>query len=342
MTTLAGAEAGEENGSAGQNADPRLGAVSTHSVIVGGVGRSGTSLMQAMLHAHPEVMFLPETHFFRRYVGPFLRRIRVKRAGAEGFAGMLEQDEQFARAGIAAQELLASFADSSASFEPGDAYLRLLRLHRQRHEARVVGDKDPRVVDFLPVLVQVLPDARVVHVVRDPRDVLLSRRKAAWSRDRSDWSHLLAYRAQMHRARRTGPRYLGDRYLEIRYEDLLQEPERTLGRVCRHVDLEYDPAMMAFSDEAEDLVGDDEWQWKKETTGPLMRDNMRKWEGELEPEVRILTEKLCIEPFPELGYAPAKEGGLERIDSGRRTMLAMAELLAKGFSRAYPLRTLVG
>lgn len=312
------------------------------SVVVGGVGRSGTSLVQAMLHAHRDVVFLPETHFFRRYVGPLLRRIRVERAGVEGFAGMLEQDEQFARAGIAAQELLAPFAEGSASFEPGGAYLRLLRLHRQRHEARVVGDKDPRIIDFLPVLDRVFPDIRVVHVVRDPRDVLLSRREAAWSRARSDWSHLLAYRAQMLRAKRTGPRVFADRYLEVRYEDLLQEPDRTLAELCQHVDLEFDPAMMSFSDEAKDLVGDDEWQWKKETTGPLMRDNMRKWEGELEPAVRILTEKLCIEPFPGLGYSPAEKSQAGGVSAGRSTMLACAELLARAFSRAYPLRTLAG
>lgn len=320
----------------------RPGSAMERSVVVGGVGRSGTSLVQAMLHAHPDLVFLPETHFFRRYVGPLLRRIRVERAGVEGFAGMLEQDEQFARAGIAAQELLAPFADGSASFEPGGAYLRLLRLHRQRHEARVVGDKDPRLIDFLPVLDRVLPDVRVVHVIRDPRDVLLSRRKAAWSRGRSDWSHLLAYRAQMCQAKRTGARVLGDRYLEVRYEDLLQEPEQTLIQLCRHVDLEFDPAMMSFSDGAKDLVGDDEWQWKKETTGPLMRDNMRKWEEELEPAVRMLTEKVCIEPFPGLGYAPSERSEAGDLSTGRRAMFACAELLAKAFSRAYPLRTLAG
>lgn len=310
--------------------------------IVIGVGRSGTSLVQAMLSAHPEIGFLPETHFFRRYVGSWLPRMRIVRQGPTAFLHMLEEDRKFDRSGVEPAELLHPFLKEPGLFDLGRVYKRLLQMVRERRRARVVGDKDPRLIDFLPVLDDVLPDVRVIHVVRDPRDVLMSRRKAAWSRDRSDWSHVLTYRAQMDRAKRTGPRFLGDRYLEVRYEDLLHEPKSTLTEMCRHVDLEYDAAMMSFSDEAEELVADDEWQWKKETTGPLMRDNMRKWEGKLEPAVRHLVEKLCIDPFPELGYAPAKGEEVEEGGVLLKGALPLAELLANGFSRVYPLRTLAG
>lgn len=295
-----------------------------------------------MLHAHPEIHFLPETHFFRRYIGPKLPRIRATIQGAESFRRTLAKDTEFGRIDIRPEEVLAPFLDECQQFSLPSVYRRLLDFHAERFSCEVVGDKDPRLIDFMPELDRFVPRVRVIHVIRDPRDVLLSRRKAAWSRDRSDWSHLLAYRAQMSRAKRTGPRFLGDRYLEVGYEDLLQEPEDTLAQICRHVDLEYDRAMMSFSQEAEELVGHDEWEWKKETTGPLMRNNMRKWEGKLEPAVRVLAEKLCIEPFPELGYGPAEEGDNEDIGYQWRAALHVAELVAKMFSRAYPLRTLAG
>lgn len=290
-----------------------------------------------MLHAHPRISFLPETHFFRRYVGPTLRRLRTRTEGAESLHRSLAEDREFGRSEIAPDELLAPFLDGTASFRPPEVYRRLLRIHARRVDGAIVGDKDPRLIDFFPEIDRFVPKARVIHVVRDPRDVLLSRREAAWSRGRSDWSHILAYHAQMKRAIRTGPGLLGRRYMEVHYEELLQQPETVLSRLCEFVGISFDPAMLSFGEGANDLVGEDEWQWKKETTGPLMQDNMRKWKGELSERTRRLVEETCIVPFPELGYTPSDRQETE----GRRRPFIGHRVLAELFSRLYPLRTLV-
>ena len=45
-------------------------------VLVCGIGRSGTSLLQSMLNAHHDLCFPPETHFFRRFVAEHRTRVR--------------------------------------------------------------------------------------------------------------------------------------------------------------------------------------------------------------------------------------------------------------------------
>lgn len=311
-------------------------------VVVVGVGRSGTSLVQAMLHAHPEVSFLPETHFFRRYAGPVFSRGWWRLRGPERFAERLRSDREFDRAGFDPSEVLAPFLSGRRRFRSHRAYRRLLALHGEREEVQVVGDKDPRLIDYIPELERRVPGVRVVHVIRDPRDVLVSRRSAAWSRDRTDVSHLLAYRAQMNRGRTTGRRCLGHRYLEIRYEDVLGEPRETLSRVCKNLGLQYRPAMMAFGERANELVTDEEWQWKKEMTGSLKRDNIGNWRGEVTRRTLQMVERICIDPFPDLGYSREASDDLDTHAFGGRLGLRTAQVLAALFSRLYPLRTLAG
>lgn len=305
-----------------------------------GVGRSGTSLVQAMLHAHPDISFLPENHLFRRYVAPPLRQWWMKIGGGSSFVRTLRNDRYLSNLDLDIDAVLAARRGRS-SLSPAAIYWRLLEFWASRAGSRWVGDKDPRLIDFLPPLAEALPESFVVHVIRDPRDVLVSRRKAAWSRGRPDLLHQLAYRAQMRRALSTGRRWFGERYVELRYEDLLREPLKQLKHLCEILGVDYSSRMLSFGDAARDLVREEELQWKKETLGPLQRDNMGKWRRELCPRTLLVTEELCLEPFPELGYQrespPLAEHGV-----GSRWRVRVLRGLATLFAEAYPLRTLVG
>lgn len=269
-------------------------------VLVCGVGRSGTSLLQSMLNAHPALALPPETHFFRRYVARRGLRKSLEVAGAPTFAERLAGDDDFQRAGISAEELLRPF--EGRRLDLAAAYARLLATWAARDGKARVGDKDPRNLDFLPELHGVFPEAFVVHIVRDPRAVVESRTRAAWSKNRPWWAHALLAQDQLRRGRRVGEELFGDRYLELRYEALLADPEGELGRVCRHVDLPYDPAMLDFGGSARRLVGEREMSWKKETLGPLLPGNAEKWRERLDPRQVAFVEAVCTEAFDALGY----------------------------------------
>jgi len=101
---------------------------------------------------------------------------------------------------------------------------------------RVVGDKTPQHSIGIPLLNQLYPDAKFIHIVRDPRDVATS----AWfhfgqSDPRSFETYVHYFMTQVWPvnvggARQAGPP-LGDRYLELRYEDLHAEPTSHIQKV---------------------------------------------------------------------------------------------------------------
>jgi hypothetical protein len=221
------------------------------------------------------------------------------------------------------------------------AYRRLLALYRRQKGVSVVGAKDPRMLDYLPRLHDLFPDARVLHIVRDPRDVLLSRRNADWSAGRPDWLHVLTYRAQVKWGRREGRDSFGDRYFELRYEDLLQNPKQILQRSLSELPLSFSEDMLAFADSARDLVGEDEASWKEETMGPLLKENTQKWRSGLRPAQIRLAEKVCHEAFHDFNYAVADPGRCQ-LSATERSYVRLIGRVAPLFDYAYLLRREIG
>lgn len=307
-------------------------------VVICGVGRSGTSLLQSMLNAHPGLCFPPETHVFRRYVAPPATRRRWERLGAAAFEAVLQRDEDFARAGVPARELLRP--ESGRGLDTARVFRRLLARVAAREGKVRVGDKDPRSLEELAAWKREFPRARIVHVVRDPRDVLLSRTKAAWSAARPWWAHILICREQLRRGRARGRRMFGEAYLEVRYEELLAEPRATLERVCAHVGIDFDEGMLDFGDAARKLVDARELAWKKETLGPLLAGNTEKWRTGLSPFQVRLTERVALESFRDLGYT--HDDAIAALSAGERCVLAAAPLLRLGAHAAFDLRRAAG
>jgi len=287
-------------------------------VFVVGVGRSGTSLVQSMLAAHPAFGFPPETGFFRRYVARGVLRRLARQGGTMAVAERLASDERLRRLRVPARELVAR-AERPGSLSDASIYRELLMAYAPAGSGVRAGDKDPRTVEHLGLLHRVYPEGYVVHVIRDPRDVLASKKAADWSRGRPVLRHVLAGRAQLRLGRRDGRRHFVDRYVEVFYEDLLRAPEVTLRRLCAGVSVRYDPAMLEYRDAAAELVARDEMQWKAETLGPLLTGNVDKWRGVLTAREAHLTEKACVEAMRAGGYTPGRGnavGPLDRVAIG--------------------------
>lgn len=187
-------------------------------IFVVGCARSGTTLVQLMLDSHPSISCGPETLFL----------------------------EQLVRAEQNNWQRLAAFGITQAQWR---AQVRDLFswVHLQR--ARRLGkprwaDKSPAYTLFLDYVDALFPRCQVVHVVRDPRDVIDSWRRR-WGPRRARqvvrvWpQHVRAGRsfAEAHEA---------SRYTEVRYEELVHDPEATMRRLLEWLEEPWDDQVMAF------------------------------------------------------------------------------------------------
>lgn len=246
--------------------EPRPGEYDVVFFIVGEM-RSGTSWLRRTLSAHPEIVCGHEGTFFGQDYSR--EEIPVYPEPVSSFMRALTVSEELRvwhelpwnRWKGGHEEDVRNLTRRSVDY--------FLSKEVIRTGKRIVGDKSPQHTECLDEIYEVYPDARIVHIVRDGRDVAVSAMHHWWrlAKDQPDGVFALtpeeleirdAYlrdregflasgrsifteerldqlaRRWSHRvgkARKDGTALYGERYLEVRYEDLLRDAPETLRRV---------------------------------------------------------------------------------------------------------------
>jgi hypothetical protein len=214
------------------------------AIFIGGMPRSGTSLMRAILGSHPDVAMFPrELPLWRGLAVAFAGRDLGRREERERLVETLVAHPVVADAGVAldASAILEALA-GRPDVTLGAVFAAAMREHARRSGRPRWGVKEPRSEFHAERILAELPRAAFVHMIRDPRDVVASQR-AMWGRTAQ---HVAATAAAWRRsaalARRMGARAGG--YVAVRYEDLVTDPPAVVRRVCAAARLGYRPEML--------------------------------------------------------------------------------------------------
>ena len=271
------------------------------SFFIIGVGRSGTTLLQSMLNAHPQISVPPESHFFRKYVVPEFRK-QIPKKSFDDIADTLKKDFHLARLKVDLNALLKNFTVKNDAFFFRDLFSKTLKVYSEKMGKKIVGEKDPSYTHLLREIFSIYPNTRIIHLIRDPRDVILSRSKTVWGKDRSFLSHLISYNDAFSSARDRGPKLFGKKYIEILYENLIINPQRELQKICQILGLNFHEDMLQFYSKSSQIVSEEERQWKQNVFEPIMRQNTQKWLQGLPKWKVILIEAVCGTQIESLGY----------------------------------------
>jgi hypothetical protein len=262
-------------------------------IFVVGCPRSGTTLVQAILNAHPDISIAPETHFARRYLaGAPMDPDRV----VTEFVASAE----FRDTGLDPDEFRAIAARTRGGV--ADILLALLRAYGARRGAKVIGEKTPNHLLHMRLLEQSLPGARFVHVMRDPRAVALSMRSVPWSKGSVD-RDAETWRRYMVAARERPPRRPGTLH-EVRFERLLLEPEPTVRALIAFLGLAYRPELLDAEYRRSGAGDVGREPWKAAAEGPFEPGQVDRWKRTLSaPQIRAV-EAVTYTEMRRLGYPP--------------------------------------
>jgi hypothetical protein len=208
--------------------------------VVVGVGRSGTTLLRLMLDAHPDLCVPGETGFLL----PVFEALRAgEQLDADRFAHLVTSFPTWPDLATDPAEFLAAVRRLDP-FSVGRGTREFYRRYAEVRGKSRWGDKTPVYGQFVPELLAVLPEAHLLHIIRDGRDVALSLR-TTWFAPGEGMAELArSWAAQVRSTRELAAGT--DHCTEVRYEDLLAQPEDTLRRVCAAIDLDYRPAMLTY------------------------------------------------------------------------------------------------
>jgi hypothetical protein len=306
-------------------------------LFVVGCPRSGTTLLRRIVGAHPEIAMLPETHWI-----PRLAR-RGRGIGPDGLVTHELVDWLVRYHRFPAMKLEPS--EVRELVEPGVTYPQfvaaLFDLYGRKRMKPLVAEKTPNYVAEIPTLHALFPSARIVHIVRDGRNVCLSalnwKRMAEWFSHRyRTWrddplvTAALWWKAFVTLGREDGTELGADRYLEVRYEALVSRPERECRRLCSFLDVDYDDRMPRFHEgRARSEPGlSAKRAWLPITPG------LRDWRTQLAYEDVEVFEAATGNLLDELGY--------ERTEpnpgpAARWRVARIASLCAEDLPRRRPL-----
>jgi hypothetical protein len=215
--------------------------------FVVGVGRSGTTLLRLMLDAHSELTIPPETHF----VPELIEECEIRARSPEQLAEIVSSARQWGDFGLDREELAARFRVADP-LDAGNALRAFYGLYAERVGKPRWGDKTPIYVESMPEIQGALPEARFIHLIRDGRDVALSRIRRALEDPPPVWRIAENWKRRIDAARRDAE--VLRHYVELRYEDLIRETDATLRGVCEFIELSWDPGMLEYHRRAEERL----------------------------------------------------------------------------------------
>lgn len=267
-------------------------------IFIIGVGRSGTTLLMTMLNAHSRICFPPEATFLHRYLCRPKAHKKIKKDKSQLF-NLLNEDSNFKRLKMKAEDVLDNMNND---WNLKGYYLNMLRKYAISKRKNFIGDKYPRNLELLPEMKYLFPNAYIIHIIRDPRDVIASRLKTWWGQRRNFISHIGITREMLKLASEQGRKLFGERYYELRYEDLLTNTEIKLKEICEKIGVPYEKNMLNFKKSASEIVQEEELAHKAYNLKPLIHNNVSKWKKELSHIEIILIEAGCGSNIKKYGY----------------------------------------
>lgn len=247
-------------------------------VFLVGAQRSGTNWLQRMLATHPDIATLPsETQLFTAGIDVLAERVQHGVLSSTSTATVFMDRDDFLDAA-------RDFCDAAYG---GVAE----RLHAG--SPRIL-ERSPNHVERLSLIGEVYPDAWVVHIVRDGRDVARSLVSQRWGPTQvHDAAHLWARSVRAARAAAPALR----RYREVRYEDLLADPAGGLASLLAFLDLD------ASSATVEAALHEAGVAYNVDANRPEIGDG--KWRDEWSAGDLAVFDEVAGDVLRELGYPSA-------------------------------------
>jgi hypothetical protein len=218
-----------------------------------GRGRSGSTLLRFLFDAHPHVMIPMESRFVQFL---FYHYAHVKQwTGEKAERAVRHLGRSFEPPELQTENLQKQIRahGSDLSFASLCKLIYLnTRTGHPKKEIRALGDKNPRYTFFLPTLLQIFPEARFIHLIRDYRDNVAAIQRAA-NIIRESGNPLVSlgrwklYNRTIARCRERYP----DQFCTVRFEDLVARPEEEMKRVCGFLGLDFIPQMLNYRHKVE-------------------------------------------------------------------------------------------
>ncbi len=214
-------------------------------IFLVGAERSGTTVLRVMLKHHPQITWCNEFEYSVDLI-PNLKTL----PSLDKYYEWLETHRIFQATGFT--------IDRSLNYE--ELVNSFLYQKRDRDGKPIVGATVHRHFDRL---LQIWPNARFIHIIRDGRDVSRSSIGMGWAGN--VWHGVNRWIEAEQLWEKMSKIIPPQRRIEVTYEGLIAEPVQTLTRLCDFIGVSYNPAMINYKNTSTYDLPDPKFiqQWRR-------------------------------------------------------------------------------
>ena len=229
-------------------------------IFVVGSSRSGTTMMGRILGNHSDIFTFKELHFF----GTIWTNDSIQKISNEQQVNLLSRLLCIQERGLFSQSNYSDFNENAKKIlgegitNPLAIYELFLQTISNENSSKISCEQTPKNLYYLKEILKFFPDAKVINMVRDQRDVLLSQ-KNKWKRRflgakaiplaeafRSFVNYHPILTAKVWNSSLThSSKYLNSPRVKIvKFEDLLSESENVVKDICSFLDINFEEKML--------------------------------------------------------------------------------------------------
>ncbi len=276
------------------------------SIFMIGTQRSGSNLLRLMLNQLPEIAAPHPPHILQRMT-PLMSAYGDLQQ-EDHFTSLVDDVCRLVELNPVPWEGVELDRETIARRVPTRSLMGVFQaVYDQLAQAQGASSwccKSLANIKFLPAIETHFKNARYIYLYRDGRDVAVSFRKAIVGE--KHFYHIARDWGKTQRLALTMENHISpDRFFRVKYEDMVEEPEAMMLRLCDFLGMEYRQDMLDFhqSDEAHRAAqSSDLWG---NVNQPIMKGNTGKFRTEAsDADIRIF-ESLAADVMDELGYRRA-------------------------------------
>ncbi|MEZ5027104.1 MAG: sulfotransferase [Chitinophagales bacterium] len=286
-------------------------------IFIVGNSRSGTTMLLRVFNNHPELMVLNELHFFEQLWSPQDKGKNITKDEAITLTsklmltqriGYMTHDQDYTKFYQEAKTFVEQLP--TLQFCAEDIFIHFAKYEVSLNNKSIVCEKTPQNVFYLNEIFELFPNAKIINMVRDPRAIMLSQ-KNKWNRrnlggdymtKKEAWRlrinyHPITLSKLWNAAINAAKSFMQDkRMLTVRFEDLLEQPQTTIQKICQHIDVDFNEQMLYITQESSSVEKDSkEIGFKKERAS-----NWKK--GGLNTTERWICQQQCAENIALFQY----------------------------------------
>jgi hypothetical protein len=304
-------------------------------VFVVGCVRSGTTLLYHMLLSAGDFAIYRTESNALNLIEPRFGDLSIRRNRERLMEAWLDS-KLFAVSGLDAEDIRAKVLEQCSN---GGNFLRLVMeeiAHKQG--MRRWADCTPDHLACLPRLKETIPDALIIHIIRDARDVALSTEKQhffrplPWDRTPPTMAAGLYWEWIVNRGRKAGHE-LGTDYIEVHFEDLVTDSPSVLAKLGRFIDHDLDYQRILKTGIGS--VSEPNTSFKENSAGQDFSP-VGRWRTQFPPQDLATFEGLVGETMEALSYTLATT---DRSMLKRANLKRMRALYRAYFDSKFYLKT---